>query len=405
MKILFVADISIKTVIGGAERVLYEQSCRLAEKGHKVFILTRRLPFHSTSDEFIGRVHEFRYDIKKFNFITYIFSSILNSIKLFSRLEKENSFDIINFHQPFSALGVNLTSRSRRIKKVYSCHSLAFEEYEVRNPKPSKALLKISYRMNSIFRKWIENRCISKSNLIIVSSEFAKDKLIKYHRISPEKIYLLPLGVNLEKFQFNENKLAARKRLGLRQEKFILFTVRNLVPRMGLENLVYAMEEAAKSVENIYLIIGGEGELRTKLQNLISEYNLTDFVKLQGFIPEEDLPLYYQAADFFVLPTRCLEGFGLVTVEALACGTPVLGTPVGGTKEILGKFDPSFLFKDITPEALTELIIEKYRYYKARPDAYKQLSQRCRDFVEKNYDWEKNIKEIEALFSNLIKAE
>jgi glycosyltransferase involved in cell wall biosynthesis len=405
MKILFVADISIKTVIGGAERVLYEQSCRLAEKGHKVFILTRRLPFHSTSDEFIGRVHEFRYDIKKFNFITYIFSSILNSIKLFSRLEKENSFDIINFHQPFSALGVNLTSRSRRIKKVYSCHSLAFEEYEVRNPKPSKALLKISYRINSIFRKWIENRCISKSNLIIVSSEFAKDKLIKYHRISPEKIYLLPLGVNLEKFQFNENKLAARKRLGLRQEKFILFTVRNLVPRMGLENLVYAMEEAAKSVENIYLIIGGEGELRTKLQNLISEYNLTDFVKLQGFIPEEDLPLYYQAADFFVLPTRCLEGFGLVTVEALACGTPVLGTPVGGTKEILGKFDPSFLFKDITPEALTELIIEKYRYYKARPDAYKQLSQRCRDFVEKNYDWEKNIKEIEALFSNLIKAE
>jgi glycosyltransferase involved in cell wall biosynthesis len=405
MKILFVADISIKKVIGGAERVLYEQSCRLAEKGHEVSIITRRLPFHSTSDEFIKRVHEFRYDIKQFNFITYILSSILNSIKLFSRLEEENSFDIINFHQPFSALGINLTSRSRRIRKVYSCQSLAFEEYEARIPKPSKALPKISYRMNSHFRKWIERYCVSKSDLILVASEFTKDKLIEHHGISPEKIHVLPLGVNLEKFQFNENKLAARSELGLPKERFILFTVRNLVPRMGLENLVYAMKEAVTSVENIYLIIGGEGELRTKLQDLISEFNLVDYVKLQGFIPEEKLALYYQAADFFILPTRCLEGFGLVTVEALACGTPVLGTPIGATKEILGKFDPSFLFKDITPEVLAELIIEKYRYYKARPDAYKQLSRGCRDFVEKNYDWEKNIKEIQALFSDLIKAE
>jgi len=405
MKILFVADVSIKKVLGGAERALYEQSCRLAEKGHEVLLLTRRLPFHSVSDEFIERVHEFRYDINQFNFITYILSSIRNSIKLFSSLEKEHSFDIINFHQPFSAFGINLTSKSKKIKKVYTCHSLAFEEYETRNPRPAKFLPRIGYRMNSSFRKWIENFCLSKSHLIIAASEFTKDKLIEQQGINPEKIYVLPLGVDLEKFQFNENKLEARRRLGLQKEQFILFTVRNLVPRMGLENLVCALKEASKSVKSIYLIIGGQGELRTKLQNLISEFNLADLVKLQGFIPEEKLPLYYQAADFFILPTICLEGFGLVTVEALACGTPVLGTALGGTKEILGKFDPSFLFRDISPEALAELIIEKYQYYKARPEEYKQLSKGCRDFAERNYNWEKNIKDIEGLFSDLIKAE
>ncbi len=405
MRILFVADVSIKKIIGGAERVLSEQSRRLTEKGHEVAVLTRRLPSHHCSDEFINHVHEFRYEIKIYNFITYILSSIINSIRLFSRLAKDHSFDIINFHQPFSALGINLASKSKRIKKVYSCHSLAFEEYETRNPKPAKLLPRISYRLNSSFRKWIENFSLSRSDLILVASEFTKEKLIEQQRISPEKIHVLPLGVDLDKFQFNENKLAARQRLGLPAEKFILFTVRNLVPRMGLENLVSAMKEAAESVKNIYLIIGGEGKLRTKLQNLIFELKLSDFVKLQGFVPEEALPLYYQAADFFILPTRCLEGFGLVTVEALACGTPVLGTAVGGTKEILDKFDRSFLFKDIRPEALAELIIEKYRYYQARPDEYKKLSQRCREFAEKYYSWEKNIEETEAIFAELTKTE
>jgi glycosyltransferase involved in cell wall biosynthesis len=394
MKILFVADVSIKKVTCGAERVLFEQSCRLAQKGHDVFIITRKLPFHTTSEELINQVHEFRYNIKKFNFVSYIFSSVLNSIRLFSRLAEKNSFDVINFHQPFSALGINLTSKSNKIKKIYTCHSLAFEEYETRNPKPSKALPKIGFKLNSFFRKWIEKFSISKSDIVIVASDFVKSKLVKYHKINPKKIYIRPYAVDLKKFKFNENKHAARENLGLPEERFILFTVRNLIPRMGLDNLIYAMKELTKSIKNIFLIIGGEGRLKAKLQDLISEFSLSDFVKLQGFIPEEELPLYYQAADFFILPTKYLEGFGLVTAEAMACGTPVLGTPVGGTKEILGKFDSSFLFRDTRPESLAELILEKFQYYQGRPDEYKKLSHGCREFVEKNYSWEKNIDEL-----------
>jgi glycosyltransferase involved in cell wall biosynthesis len=133
--------------------------------------------------------------------------------------------------------------------------------------------------------------------------------------------------------------------------------------------------------------------------------NLKDFVKLQGFIPSDELPHYNQAADFFILPTRYLEGFGLVTLEAMACGTPVLGTPVGGTKEILDKFNPAFLFKDTSPESISGLILEKYNYYKKEPEEYKEISRQCRVFAEKNYSWERNISEIEALFAQLIKEE
>jgi len=405
LNILFAADVSIKKVLGGAERVLFEQTTRLSEKRHEVHIITRELPFHSSSHEKIKNVHEWRYDINKKNSFTFIVSSILNCQKLFKQISQKITIDLINFHQPFSAFAINLLKKTQKIKKVYACHSLAFEEYETRNPKPSKILPRISYKINSYSRRRIEKYSISKCDLIVVLSEFTKDKLAEHYKIKPEKIYVIPGGVDLSRFKFEENKLAIRKQLRLSGEKFILFTVRNLVPRMGLENLIYAMKEIIKYAKDIYLIIGGKGELKEKLSSLISELNLIDFVKLQGFIPGEELPHYNQAADFFILPTEYLEGFGLVTLEAMACGTPVLGTPVGGTKEILDKFNPAFLFKDTSPESISGLILEKYNYYKEKPEEYKKISQKCRVFAEKNYSWEKNISVIEALFAQLIKEE
>ena len=405
MNILFVADVSIKKVLGGAEKVLFEQVSRLSERNHEIHVITRRLPYHTSPHEKIKDVHEWRYEINKKNNFVFIISTILNCQKLYKKISQKISFDLINFHQPFSAFAMNLLRNTRKIKKVYTCHSLAFEEYETRNPKPSKTLARIKHKINSYLRKYIEKYSISKSESIAVLSEFTKNKLIKNYKIKPEKINIIPGGADLSQFGFRENKLSARKQLGLSAEKFILFTVRNLVPRMGLENLIYAMKEIIQSTKDIYLIIGGKGELREKLANLISELNLADFVKLQGFIPSEDLPPYYQAADFFVLPTKSLEGFGLVTVEAMACGTPVLGTPIGGTKEILSKFNSTFLFKDTSSESIAGLILEEYKHYKKKPDEYKQLSQKCREFIEKNYSWERNISETEALFTQLVKKD
>lgn len=405
MNILFAADVSLKKVLGGAERVLFEQATRFSARNHEIQVITRRLPLHASSHEKIWDVEEWRYEINEKNNFTFIISTVLSCQKLYKKISQKTSFDLINFHQPFSALAINLLRNTKKIKKVYTCHSLAFEEYETRNPKPSKILARMKYKINSYLRKSIEKYSISKSESITVLSEFTKNKLVEKYKIKPEKIHIIPGGVDLGQFALGENKLQARKQLELSEGKFILFTVRNLVPRMGLENLIYALKEITQSAKDIYLIIGGEGELREKLANLISELNLVDFVRLQGFIPSEDLPLYYQAADFFVLPTKYLEGFGLVTVEAMACGTPVLGTPVGGTKEILGKFNSTFLFKDTSPGSMAGLILEEYNHYKDKPDEYKQLSQKCREFIEKNYSWEKNISETEALFASLIKEE
>lgn len=403
MNIVCVADVSIKDVGSGAERVLYEQTSRLAKKGFQVSIITRRLLSHSDDHEFIDHVHEFRYHLSRRNALTFLVSSVLNSRKIFLDLIKTQPVDLINIHQSLSALGIILTSQSKRLAKVYTCHSLSFEEFETQNQKPSRLFSIFIFRLNSLARKLVEKYVISKSDSVIVLSEFTKSKLVAYYKIDPQKIHVIPGGVDLSKFEYLGNKSSAKNKLKLAEENIILFTVRNLVPRMGLENLICAMKEIVPAAKGIVLVIGGEGELRSKLSNLILDLGLSGAITLKGFIPEAELPSHYQAADFFILPTRCLEGFGLVTVEAMACGTPVIGTPVGGTKEILMKFDPTFLFEDTTTASMTKLILEKIRYYKENPDDYQKLSRRCRAFVEKNYSWEANVNSVVALFVRSMK--
>ncbi len=402
MNILFVSDVSIHDVIGGAERVLYEQTTRLAARGHDVHILTRRLPAHQSDDDVIQNVREWRYRVNQDNAVSFFTSTLRNGKRLFETLSKAINFDCINFHQPFSAFAVLRSDSCKKIRKIYTCHSLAFEEYASRNVKPNSFAKKIVHSLHLASRKWIEKKVLNQSDLIVVLSRYTRDKLLNIYGIPAGEIAVIPGGIDLVRFHPAADKRMVRERLGLPRGKTILLTVRNLVPRMGLENLIIAMQEIAKSVPDIYLIIGGTGPLKDDLTGLSRRLNLDHYIHFTGFIPEDDLPEYYRAADIFLLPTIELEGFGLVTLEALASGIPVLGTPVGGTQEILSRFDKRFLFRDISNESISGLLIETCQGYLNQPDKWQLDSQRCRHFAEKYYSWETNVAATERLFLESI---
>jgi glycosyltransferase involved in cell wall biosynthesis len=399
LKILFISDVSITQIIGGAERVLFEQASRLVRRGHEVHILTRKLPEHKANQECIQNVIEWRYPVNSHNPAAFLQTTVQHSGMLFKNLQKQYRFDCIIFHQPFSALGVMLSPYSRGIRKIYTCHSLSFEEYVSRNPKPVGFSGRLLYMLNILLRKYIEKFVLSRSHHIIVLSRFTREKLGQVYGFSSNKIRVIPGGVDLERFFPCEDPSEIRERLNVPQRKMVLLTVRNLVQRMGLENLVLAMKTVVREIPDVYLVIGGTGPIRDQLTSRVKELGLQNHIWFAGFIPETELPEYYRMADVFILPTLELEGFGLVTLEALASGIPVLGTPVGGTLEILENFAPEWMFKNAGSEAIARGIIRFCKRFQDEPDFRACLSPKCREFAERFYSWDRHLDALEILMN------
>lgn len=126
--------------------------------------------------------------------------------------------------------------------------------------------------------------------------------------------------------------------------------------------------------------------------------HLADHVRLIGFIPDDKLVSYYQAADLFVLPTVALEGFGLVTTEALACGVPVIGTPIGATPEILSGLDPRLLAAGTAPDALAAAILG----FLEGDWAGELTPDRLRAYVAARYTWDRHVDAVEAVYREVI---
>jgi glycosyltransferase involved in cell wall biosynthesis len=399
MRILFVADVSISEVIGGAERVLREETCRLAQKGHEVRVLTRRLPEHESSKERVAGVEEIRYRFQP-RPLPLAFKSILfNCSKTFGSLQRKTPTQIVNLHQPFSGLGVLPSLSGRSLPLIYTCLSFSFEEYISRSSQPNHQWGGMNQRLQVFSRKLLEKILLNRSDHIVVLSEYTRNRIQQVYGLSESKMSLIHGGVDLERFKPATDKESIRIRLGLPRNCTILLTVRNLVPRMGLENLINGFKNLLRDNRDLFLVIGGEGSLRTSLEEQAKKERVADSTRFVGFIPEDELADYYRMADVFVLPTRELEGFGLVTIEALASGLPVLGTPVGGTKEILSKLGRNFLFDDFAPESIAKGIQTALDDWVNSPNAYNRVSQACRALAEQHYSWEAHINQLEELFS------
>jgi glycosyltransferase involved in cell wall biosynthesis len=245
------------------------------------------------------------------------------------------------------------------------------------------------------FKKQIEKTVYGRSEQFIVLSQTFRDLLHQEYQVPIEKIHIIPGGVDIARFNIDLSPAESRQQLNWHQDRPIIFCIRRLARRMGLENLITAMVQVRDRYPDILLYIAGTGALATALQDQIEACTLTNNVKLLGFIPDHLLPICYRGANFSVVPTMALEGFGLIVVESLAAGTPVLGTPIGGIPEILNPLAPDLIFAGCSPDDLATGIIETLSGERTLPS-----HQACLDYTQTNYHWQAIARKLKLIYQS-----
>lgn len=400
MQILFLADAVFEDLSGGSRVVARELARGLVARGHQVTFLVARQTADAPADVSADGVRIVRYPGAG-NPLAFV----REGRRACRRLCAERPFDVVHTHFAYAALGPlrAVPPAVPHVRSFYGpWHMEGWVEDQTRlkqigSPKSPRALAKTAlYRLKYALRSQVERANLRRSRAAIVLSEHSRGEVLALG-YPPDKITLIPGGTDIARFQ-PADKQATRASLGLPQDRRLLLSIRRLAPRMGLDNLLRALPAVTARHPDLLLLIGGKGPEHGRLQQLITDLRLTDHARLVGFIPDAQLAAYYQSADLFVLPTLALEGFGLVTTEALACGVPVVGTPIGATPEILNRLDPRLVASSADPDALAQAILGGLDGGWAAaltPD-------RLHRFVRDHYTWDRHVAAVEAIYASLI---
>jgi glycosyltransferase involved in cell wall biosynthesis len=238
------------------------------------------------------------------------------------------------------------------------------------------------WRLTTWIKGSLERAIYRRGTRLIVLSHAFRDILHRDYGLPREHIRVIPGGVDIDRFATDLTRREAREQLGWPRDRPIVLAVRRLVRRAGLEDLITAMSTVREQVPEILLLIAGEGPLVKALSAQVQSLDLNNNVRLLGFVPDEDLPLTYHAADLSVVPTLALEGFGLVAAESLAAGTPVLVTSAGGLPEVVGNLSPELVLPATGVGPLSEGLVEALTGRLTLPSA-----EACQAYARARYDW------------------
>jgi glycosyltransferase involved in cell wall biosynthesis len=215
---------------------------------------------------------------------------------------------------------------------------------------PADYLLKFFFHPLNVVMDWVAGRDADK---VIAISEHAENQLVHRYGFSQNEVDLITHGVDIERFYPREGTHEA-----VDPEQTTVLYVGRLGARKGLDLAIRALAELESP--DVGFLIAGTGRHESSLRELSQRSGVADLIQFLGHIPDEDLPLLYSSADIFLLPSR-YEGLGLVSLEAMACRTPVLGADAGGIPTAIDHGDTGLVFSrnrvDLT-DALHKIIAD-----------------------------------------------
>ena len=347
---------------GGQGRHIFEILKRLENNSKFEFIVLS--PSKNELKNHVSFFHSFKKFGKNVSLSFFINLYINNIIK-------KHAIDKIHIH---CGPGGLFLFRKLDIPVIATCHHTYWQQSEYINGQSWKKIF-----------CWFEKKTYQISDKIICVSKDSKQILIKKYNINPSKIVVIPNGVDTEKFHPIRN---------VKKINNSLLYVGRIDKRKGVDFLIRSMLSVIQHNPEVKLFVGGKGQLLPELKKYIIENGLHENIKFIGFIPEDELNEWYNKVKCVVVPS-VFEGFGITVIEAMAAGTPVIGTNVDGIKSIIKNKENGYLIEYGNTDSLANVIINVLLN-----DNSKVVHLGLKT-IKDEYDWKAISNEIEKIYEKL----
>ena len=332
---------------GGMNVYVLQAARELARRGLSVDIFTR---YHDPNDlqvdelEYGVRLVHLKagpYDSAKEGLYEYI-PEFLTSLEAFHR-SGDTRYDLVQSHYWLSGPVGEILSEMWNVPHAITFHTLAKTKKQARSGEHEPEM-----------RSTVEQRSMERADAVVVSTAQEGEDIRRLYGKSSRTVRVIPAGVDLNLFK-PVQKEEARRALGLSESKVVLYVGR-LEPLKGVDILLEAVWRLEDRSDTRLLVVGGglqtDDEFR-RLKASADRLGIADMVTFTGSVKQSDLPVYYSAADVFALPSY-YESFGLVALEAMACGAPVVASRVGGLKTFVENGVTGYLIPWRCPEPFAQ---------------------------------------------------
>ncbi|CDE11402.1 glycosyl transferase group 1 [Clostridium sp. CAG:354] len=387
MKILMLTWEYPPRVVGGIARVVHDLSHRLIKDGHEVTVVTYKEgnveDFEDDNGVKVYRVNN--YMINPNNFIDWIMQLNFNLIsKATELISKEGPFDVIHAHDWLVAYAAKTLKDSFKIPIIATIHA-------TESGRNSGIHDEVQRYINDT--EWM---LTYEATEVIVNSNYMKNELQRLFGLPYEKINVVPNGVNLNLYNGVERDYDFRRQYAADNEKIILYVGR-LVYEKGIQNLIAAMPKVLNGYHDSKLIIAGKGGMIDELRDEVRRLGIENKVYFTGYLKLNQVTKMYKCADVAVFPST-YEPFGVVALEGMLSGTPVVVSDVGGLNEIVQHRENGMKSYAGNPNSIADSILELLY----NPGLCAEVSRAAKAKVKAQYNWTKIAQDTHFIYQKAI---
>ncbi len=389
MKILIISWEFPPFVIGGISPHVKAISAELARLGVSNTVITRSIDGQFMKEEIDGAtiIRVPSTITQPSDFMNQILESNFSYLSNALTLMNDDGYDLVHIHDWMTFHSGFILKHCYNIPLIATLHSTEFgRSGGIHN--------EINRYINSI-----EQHLTNEADRLIVCSNSMKEEALQLFETTDKKIRVIYNGINIKETPISNNLIEEVKKLYSKNKKYLITYIGRLVHQKGVDLLIDAMVELKAELFNITLAIVGAGYMQKDLINKARESGIEDMINFTGFVSEAEKETLIQASDLLVFPSR-YEPFGIVALEALAWGKPVIVSDVGGFREVIVDGETGIRVQ-LNPLALAEGI----KFLIHNKMKAKNMGNKGKEVVKNMYSWQNITRKLLEVYNEVLIAE